>query len=482
MDGAAAVNAVVSLGLPSRRAADLAFLAGAAPKAVRLLGRAAIARAAAEAMGWRVVDHAADLCISDAGSWRAALADRPASLVLTGRAPVHELRRQGYAVRRALAWPHAGNPLAVATLDRGPLRQLFGLDPASWDRRAAASAAGIAARSGLLPAASCLTIADLLGGRSPWPFQAAAPAPDPTGWLVVRGRGDDLQRLVLLGYDTGERLPRLAVKLGRVPGQTGAFDRDQEGLALVAAAGPGVAAHAPTLLGRVVIGGFPASVESAAPGRRLCDVLGGHQSRTARLRLVDAVASWTLDVGRATLGRLDHATAAELRSLAGRAGRPDLPVDRLPGVVVHGDLGTWNIVAHSRGFTVVDWESARRPGLALADLAYFLADALTIISGRRAVRDQTAAMLRLFRGEAELSPVLFSWIRRAAADAGVGAADVAPIMTLTWLQHATSPRRRQHALTASWSAPPADIAPHARLATAWLADTTLSWGWDLWRA
>jgi hypothetical protein len=467
------------------------FLAGEVPKKVRLLGSSATVRtrAAVAAIGWQLVDDdPADLCICDAGSWREALAGRPTSLVVAGRAPQRALRRQGYAARRVVAWPHVEDPLAMATLDRGPLGQLFGLDPASVGRRATAWAAGVAARLGLLPAATSLTIANRLGGRSPWPFRAAEPMPDPAGWVVIRGRGDDLQRLVFLGYGEGKPLPEFAVKLGRLPGRTVAFDRDQDGLALIAAAGAQAAAHAPTLLGRATVAGFPTSVESAAAGRRLCDVLGGRQDRATRLRLVDAVASWTLDVGRATLGRLDKAAVAEFRALAGAAGPAGLDVARIPGVLVHGDLGTWNILVHSGGFAVVDWESARRPGLALADLAYLLADALTIVEGRRAVRDQAAAMLRLFRGEADLSPVLFSWIRRAVAGTGVEAADVGPIMTLTWLQHAASPPRRQRALAASSSGPPtgssgqpAGAAPHARLAPAWLADPRLGWGWDLWR-
>jgi Ser/Thr protein kinase RdoA (MazF antagonist) len=146
---------------------------------------------------------------------------------------------------------------------------------------------------------------------------------------------------------------------------------------------------------------------------------------------------------------------------------------------VHGDLGTWNIVTRDSDFTVVDWESARRPGLALSDLAYFLADALTLMPGRGvAVEDQTTAMLRLFRGETDLSDVLFAWIRRATTAIGVAAADVGPVLTLTWLGHARSPQRRRQALQDS---PPATAAPHARLAARWLTDPKLGWRWDAWR-
>jgi hypothetical protein len=462
----------------ARRAADLLFLAGAQPGTVRLLGGAARSRAAVESMGWTVVDGpATDVCVCDAVSWRAAVAGRPRSLVITGRVSRRALGRRGYAVRRAVAWPDAADPVAVATLDPGPLRQLFGLDPASTGRRVAGGVAASAARMGLLPSSTAVTIAEMAGHGGPWPLRAADHRP--VGWLMSRGHGDDLQRLVFLGFDDRAGAPRVAVKLGRVPGHTAAFDGEQRGLALLAAAGREVAGRAPALLGRATVAGLPASVESAAPGRRLCDVLGGRQSRSARLRLVDAVAAWTVDLCRETRGPLNAAATAELRSLAAGAGRSDLQIAHLAGALVHGDLGTWNIVTPGSGFTVVDWESARRPGLALSDLAYFLADALTLMSGRRAgAEDQTTAMLRLFRGDTDLSDTLFGWIRRAATATGVAAADVGPVLTLTWLWHARSPQRRQQALQDS---PPATAAPHARLAARWLVDPKLGWRWDAWR-
>jgi hypothetical protein len=465
----------------SRRFADLALLSGAAPATVRLFGRPTATAAAAAAMGWRVVENGpADLGLCDTGSLADAVACRPAAIVMRGRVGLGALARHGYAARHVLAWPDNRDPAVVATLDPGPLRHLLGLAPASLSRRILGAGPYRAARHDLLPPHATLTIADREGRRSPWPFRAAGPAPGPDGWLVHRGRGDDLQRLVFLGFDAGHGRPGVAVKVGRVSGRMEPFAREERGLAMVAAVGGAVAAHAPALADRVEWHGLPMSVESAAAGRRLCDVLGGQQSHATRRRMVDAVAAWTVDVGRATRGPLDPATATRLEALASTAGRPGLSAGHLPGVLAHDDLGSWNIVVGPSGFTVVDWESAHRPGLALGDLAYFLADALTVLAGRRARRDPTAAMVRLFRGEEPLSPVLFDWIRRAAADVGLSGEDLGPVLTLTWLRHAASPGRRQQDLPAS-SAVPAGPAPHARLAAAWLADRDLGWGWDRWR-
>ena len=95
----------------------------------------------------------------------------------------------------------------------------------------------------------------------------------------------------------------------------------------------------------------------------------------------------------------------------------------VPAVAQHNDLGTWNVVADDGDFVAVDWENTREAALPLWDLLYFLGDAFVLLDGWKAPADAPkelpARMVRLFTGGAPSSPLLFSWVRRAAEAAAV---------------------------------------------------------------
>ena len=430
------------------RGADLALLGGP-PGTLSLVGAAARLAPSAEAAGWRLVPRDADVCVGPRAATAAAVASGARALVLVGGADGAALPA-GRRTCELLAWPDAWDARAVATRDAAPLRQLFGAAPAGPPRRAgAASSAAVLRRVPPRRMRVCV-----VGGDGLWPFTAGGAAIDPQPWLLFRGRGDDLQRLVLTTFPRGRR--GVACKVGRLAATAGAFEREARGLALAAAAGPQVARHAPALLGSGEAGGCPVSVETAAPGRRLSDVLPGRQPLATRLAHVDRVAGWLVDVGAAT-------RSAKTR----RHGDVDLPT-----VLEHGDLGTWNVHVTSDDFTALDWESARGDGLPLADLAYFLVDALTAIE--RPSADPLPAMVALLAGRSRWSERLFGWLRRGATASGVAASDVPAAVALAWRRHAASPDLRSAAGGA------AAAAPHARLADAWLREPALGQGWPAW--
>jgi hypothetical protein len=157
-------------------------------------------------------------------------------------------------------------------------------------------------------------------------------------------------------------------------------------------------------------------------------------------------------------------------------------ISSVPGILAHNDLGAWNVVADDRGgFGVVDWESARHPGLPLWDLTYFLADALSVVEHGR-IDDPTAAVLKIFRGESELSSVLFAHVRRAVDRLGIAPSAVGPLVTLGWLHHGLSlDQRRTKIDTLATGAGRAQRGPLGGLAPPWLADPALGWGWSAWR-
>ena len=248
------------------------------------------------------------------------------------------------------------------------------------------------------------------------------------------------------------------------------------------------AAHVPRLIGRFDVDGLHASLETAAAGRRLRDVILTPGGRAAKLALIDRICEWILELGRRTQSRPEalNAERERLRTVAAAwsaAGVGSNLVDELapiPAVAQHNDLGTWNVVADGGDFVVVDWENAREAALPLWDLVYFLGDAFVLLDGSDAPEQLPARMVRLFAGEAPSSPLLFSWIRRAAEATAVPPEAVGPIATLSWLSHSSS--IGAHNL---------DLADRARdrpralgiegVAASWMAHPALGPRWSLWR-
>jgi hypothetical protein len=243
------------------------------------------------------------------------------------------------------------------------------------------------------------------------------------------------------------------------------------------------------LIGRFEAAGLPASLESAAQGEQLSSLIARDHDRARRA--VEEIAGWIVEVAAetsappATLAEeLQRLRAEVLPHWVDRGASPDL-VDRLPdlpSVLQHNDLGSWNIVVQpGRGFMAVDWESARRHGLPLWDLLYFLIDALSLLEGARTPEQRVAAALRILRGDSAASPVLFRWLRRGVEAAGIPPAAVAPVATLCWLHHGLSHVSRRAAADQTESGSAAGLSPIDLLAPRWLQDPALGLAWSAWR-
>jgi hypothetical protein len=238
-----------------------------------------------------------------------------------------------------------------------------------------------------------------------------------------------------------------------------------------------------------------ASLETAAAGRRLRDVLRTPGGRARKLDLIERIGTWILELGRLTRTS-PESMAAELERLRSDVvprwselgTRADL-VDALPplaAVVQHNDLGTWNVVADDGEFVVVDWENVREAALPLWDLLYFLADAYVVLDDPEAPdsapEQLPSRMARLFAGEAPSSPRLFASIRRAADAAAVPVEAVGPIATLCWLSHSLSAAAHNVDIAAFTPADPPRLHGFEGMAQAWMEHPALGPGWSAWRA
>ena len=233
--------------------------------------------------------------------------------------------------------------------------------------------------------------------------------------------------------------------------------------------------------------GLPCSIESAAAGRRLTYLLQRRGRRLTKLGAIEAVAAWILDLARTTTAPadalLEERRRLELEVVPRYAGVPRDLVSRLPplpAVLQHNDLGCWNIVVGRRGFTAVDWESARRHGLPLWDLLYFLVDALVHLDGAWSSGRRAAHAARLLLGETESSDVLFRWVREAVDVLGLPSEAVGPVVTLGWLHHGLSPVARDAASRELAPGLHSDGTFAEWMAQLWLGTTGLGAGWSSW--
>jgi hypothetical protein len=313
--------------------------------------------------------------------------------------------------------------------------------------------------------------------------------PADASWYLAPGQGGPLARGVFHLFRAGDEESAWVLKFNRLPGYEERFDRDAGGHEAARAAGERVSRHATKLLGRIEVDGIHASVETAARGTRLSDLLASGASREDKLLRVRLVVDWLLEIAAGS-----RADPAALEPVRERLRREVLPLwPGVPGAVLldvtravpatfrHGDTSPWNVFVDDADFTLIDWEDAHPHGFPLWDLVRFLVDALALIDGAVATADDRAEhMARLCRGELDSSPELFDWIERTTTAAGVPPEAVGALVTLLWLSIARyavlhAERSQQHSSAVLER-------PHPVLfAERWLADPALGTEWPTWR-
>jgi hypothetical protein len=425
--------------------------------------------------------------VSPARLAAAARSTRAASVIIEGSSE-RAFRGGEYDVRRLLLRPTRERPTLALPLDQqAPVS--YALERWSVvDRRwktARMQVARVLVSRGLFPswASPLVTVATHTAG--PPALVAAAGelgVPSDVSWFLTFGQGDALSRNAFQLFRVGSGQPEWILKFARVAGYSERFDNDERGLQLARAAGDVVAAHTPRLLGRFDVDGIHASLETAAAGGRRRDVLLRPGDRTTKLRLIERIGAWILELGRLTQTS-PEAMAAERARLRALGGVPPELVDELPplpAVTQHNDLGTWNVVADEADFVVVDWENVRKDGLPLWDLLYFLGDAFVLLDGSADPGQLPARMVRLFAGEAPSSPLLFAWVRRAVAAAAVPPESVGAIATLCWLSHSLSVGAHNADLATFTPRDPPRLHGLEGIARAWMAHPALGPGWSAW--
>jgi hypothetical protein len=482
--------------------ADIRFLLPDPVRSASVLGAVDGWHAALERAGVELVAPASgpDLLVAPARHWREAAASGARGIVLDGADRRMQLRAAGLTPRAHLPAPTAADPTVLLPLD-APRVAHYALTRMVAPRSNLKVLrnhvlARVLTRGARLSGARLATTAAAAGGE-PQLVRAAARELAVDGqldWLLLPGRGDLLARCVLQLFPPGATEPHWVLKFARVRDYTDPFDRDEQGYRIAMDAGPLVTVHTPAPLGRFVVDGLHASVETAAPGATLVAYLHGRAPRERKLAKLDAIARWVLEVAVRTadppaalqpeLERLTRYVVPRWRE-AGAAFNPEKDLGGIPAVLQHNDLGSWNIVVDGDGFVALDWEAARRHALPLWDLLYLLTDALAHLDGvPSTLADRERHFVQLFRGELPSSRTLFSWVAAAVRRLQLPPERVGELASLCWMHHGLSPEARKAAIDQLGDPSPPSfwLQLIEQLARRWLSDPALGTGWSTWQA
>jgi hypothetical protein len=254
-------------------------------------------------------------------------------------------------------------------------------------------------------------------------------------------------KLVALAFAGDEPVPRLAVKLPRVPEAQAPLHREATVLRELSAEGlQGI----PRVLAEHDLAGHIAVSETVVAGRPLAEVLGPTTFPPLAARVTSLLADlatnrprlraeWWTWIAEPSLDALANGE----RALALQALRD---LGELPEVPEHRDCSPWNVIVQADGaLALVDWESAEPAGLPGLDLVYFLSFASffvdrTIDTGRElasyaAMLDPRTLTGRVYRQSTD------EYARRV----GVTPDQVERLRLLCWLVHARAAQMRSEA-------------------------------------
>jgi hypothetical protein len=395
-----------------------------------------------------VEDRTADVVVAPARASEQVLRRNPRTALLVGRCDLAPWRKAGYAVERHLPVPSLERPALLVPLDRAHAARyaLSRLSLPSGRVKAVRNRALGLAITGGLPVPGELAIAHR-GNPLPFAVRAAQGLglPAELDSLFVPGRS--VERPAFLIFERGRRTPGWIAKLSYLDRSSPPSDGAR--LQLVAELGGRLAAHAPRSLGSCVVGGWPMSVETAATGSQLVYKLRSAAGRRRRQALVESVAEWLVAIAVETLApnsldeRLSEVVAPS--TLSARLAHTELTTSLagLPATIEHSDLGPEHVIVQGDRFTVIDWEGARRHGLPLADLAFFLTRALPILDGEADDPAYTSRQVfaRLLSGQSRSATVLARWLAAGQEACGIPTSSIGSLLSVVWLDHYIEGRR-----------------------------------------
>ncbi|CAN5779380.1 hypothetical protein BH23CHL7_BH23CHL7_06640 [soil metagenome] len=238
---------------------------------------------------------------------------------------------------------------------------------------------------------------------------------------VVTGGEGAWSRVTTIPFGDRSGVPAVVVKSARLSEHNGATEAEQATLQSLRAHLPAdLVDSLPQPMGMTKLDELSVAVESFVPGAplhlRLEQLRGRPEQQAGLIRLA---AEWLTRFHLATSGEPVPAARADVRAmldetlsrysrifahespaereLANQAGEQlaQLYPASAPTVIVHRDLGPWNVILTGpRKIAVIDWEMAA-PGPPLLDLLYFLLHCTWVTRRHQNPDEQVGEMLEL---------------------------------------------------------------------------------------
>jgi hypothetical protein len=278
-------------------------------------------------------------------------------------------------------------------------------------------------------------------------------------WSIAAPGVYDSQKVLVYLTEPGGATPSWIVKVTRGARHAERLQNEARGLAFLAGLGPIDGMTVPGLIGSGGAGGLAAVIETIVPGRPFEPVLhgpggaaqlepafeglGGLAERSAHPVPAASVA--------ATFERLldqyvaIHEPSTEDRArLAGLVERVGAWRDPIDLVAMHGDPGTWNLLAADDGRVgFLDWESFEPDGLPLWDL-FHLAHAAVLVLGRsRLPRRRMGILADHVFGSGRYSGLLLDAVSAYRDRLGIAPELVEPLFTFCWIHRALKESNRR---------------------------------------
>lgn len=306
------------------------------------------------------------------------------------------------------------------------------------------------------------------------PAAVAAALGERRAAVLVGGGGGARRRstFVVSGAEGPAAVVKVAPSRDRERGR-----REQQVLGRLANLGGG-GRTAPRPLGEGLLGTLCWSAESALPGRPLPEVLNDLDAVRGQ-GLLEELAEWStaLAVSTRTDGTEWEASGSTLplRGEHERFSTWRRELTGVPGVLVHGDVGTGgNVLVDGRTFGVIDWETARDCELPLTDLLPLLG--LGLASGRSAA-ERPRYLARLCAGEEPESRWLLALVRSYCSRVGVPLERAGRLAGLAWGYQASMRLVHEELVAAAGGVPDRWTSPAEELARTWWGHPSLGLAW-----
>jgi hypothetical protein len=290
---------------------------------------------------------------------------------------------------------------------------------------------------------------------STWSGQGLLGPSGPLSFLLLTGGQRSISKVVALVFVEPEPLPRLAIKITRVPESAPGLNREAAILRTLGATSPKQITGVPQVIFHHECDDIVILGETALVGQPIGPLVRSDNYQKLALQVTD----WLIRLAGSTApvpcnvwwDRLVGQTLADFEHSFGPVIDPELlaqtkaelaTLGPLPIVCEQRDFSPWNVhLTHDGQVVVLDWESAEPHGLPAMDLIYFLSYLAFYHDGVITSGNFRASYRATLDPSTPTGRVRQQCLAYYAKQVGFDCAALRPLGLLVWLVHSRSDYR-----------------------------------------